>query len=72
MTESNANDQIFVRKLTAIVTANLVNENFGATELAQESGISLYRLNRRLHSISGKTTSQFIREIRLDKALEML
>ena len=72
MTELNATDQIFVRKLTAIVTANLVNENFGARELARESGISLYRLNRRLNSISGKTTSQFIREIRLEKALEML
>lgn len=72
MTESNATDQIFVRKLTAIITANLVNENFGARELAHESGISLYRLNRRLNTISGKTATQFIREIRLDKALELL
>jgi len=72
VTELNATNQIFIRKLTAIVTANLVNENFGARELERESGISLYRLNRRLNSISGKTTSQFIREIRLDKALEML
>jgi TolB-like protein/AraC-like DNA-binding protein/Tfp pilus assembly protein PilF len=72
VTEHYAAYQIFVRKLTRIVIANLSNENFGAKELAHESGMSLYRLNRRLHPINGKTTSQFIREVRLQKALELL
>lgn len=72
MSESLNTDQSFIRKLTAIIQANLGNENFGAKELAHESGMSLYRLNRRLHSINGKTSSRFIREVRLQKAHELL
>lgn len=72
MTESYATDQIFIRKLTSLILANLGNENFGPKELAHESGMSLYRLNRRLHPINEKTSSQFIREVRLQKALELL
>jgi TolB-like protein/AraC-like DNA-binding protein len=65
-------NQIFIRKITDIILANLGNEKFGAKELAHESGMSLYRLNHRLHSIDRKTASQFIRELRLQKALELL
>jgi AraC-like DNA-binding protein/tetratricopeptide (TPR) repeat protein len=72
MTEPLSPDQIFIRKLSDIVLANLENEDFGVKELAHESKMSFYRLNRRLHSINKKTTNQFIREIRLKKALEML
>ena len=72
MTEPLSPDQIFIRKLTEITLANLENENFGVKDLAHESGMSLYRLNRRLHSITKKTSNQFIREIRLKKAFEML
>jgi AraC-like DNA-binding protein/tetratricopeptide (TPR) repeat protein len=64
--------QIFINKLTEIVLANLADENFGVRDLARESGLSLYRLSRRLNSVSRKTIVQFIREIRLQKALEML
>jgi tetratricopeptide (TPR) repeat protein len=72
MTEPLSSDQIFIRKLSDIVLANLENENFGVRELAHESKMSFYRLNRKLHSINKKTTNQFIREIRLQKALEFL
>ena len=72
MTEPPLIDQIFLRKLTEIIIANLENTTFGVKELAHESGMSLYRLNRRIHSINGKTTRQFIQELRLLKALEML
>jgi TolB-like protein/AraC-like DNA-binding protein/Tfp pilus assembly protein PilF len=72
MTDSSPVDQVFIRKLTDIVHANLGNADFGVKELAHESGISLYRLNRRLSSISRKTARQFIQELRLKKAMEML
>jgi AraC-like DNA-binding protein len=65
-------DQIFIRKLTDIVLANLGNENFGVNDLARSSGINIYKLGRKLHSINGKTVTQLIREIRLRKALEIL
>ena len=72
MAENLSKDQILIRKLKEIILANLENENFGVKELANESGMSQYRLNRRLHSISNKTIKQYIRETRLRKALEML
>jgi len=72
MTEPLSVDQVIIRKLTDIVLANLQNEDFNVTDLARESGMSLYSLSRRLHSIRKKTINQFIREVRLQKALEML
>jgi AraC-like DNA-binding protein/tetratricopeptide (TPR) repeat protein len=72
MTESLSPDQLFIRRLADIILENLGNENFGVKELARESGMSLYSLSRRLHSINRKTVNQFIREVRLHKALEML
>ncbi|HAQ19690.1 MAG TPA: hypothetical protein DCR40_10730 [Prolixibacteraceae bacterium] len=65
-------DHTFIRKLTEIILANLENENFGVKELAHETGMSRFNLNRKLHSISRKTINQFIREVRLERAMEML
>jgi TolB-like protein/AraC-like DNA-binding protein len=65
-------DQGFIRKLTEIILANLENENFGVEELARITGMSIYSLNRRLQSINKKTATQLIREVRIQKALEIL
>ena len=72
MNESISTDQIFISKLTEIVLANLGNENFGVKELIRRSGMSRIGLSRKLHGIASKTINQFIREIRLQKALELL
>ncbi len=72
MSEHPVKDQIFISKLTDIVLANLGNENFGVNELVQQAAISHYSLTRRLHAITNKTIKQFIREVRLKRALEML
>jgi TolB-like protein/AraC-like DNA-binding protein/Tfp pilus assembly protein PilF len=72
MTESPASDQLFISKLTEIILKNLGNENFGVRELTRLSGISRTSLNRRLRRILNKSINQFIREVRLKKALELL
>jgi|WetSurMetagenome_2_1015567.scaffolds.fasta_scaffold266670_1 uncharacterized protein (TIGR02145 family) len=72
MIEHLSNDQIFLSKITEIILANLVNENFGINELAHGLGVSHHTLRRRLHIITNKTIAQFISETRLQKALEML
>lgn len=72
MNEHLAHDKIFLSKLTEITLANLGNENFGVNELANKMGVSHHILRRRLHVITNKTINQFIRETRLQKALEML
>ena len=72
MSEPFKKDQDLIRKLTEIIEANLANEKFGVDELARESGISLYKLSHKLYAINKKTINQFIREVRLEKALGML
>jgi AraC-like DNA-binding protein/tetratricopeptide (TPR) repeat protein len=62
----------FVKKLTDIVEANLENEKFGVEDLVREMGISHISLHRKLKTSSNQTISQFIREIRLKKAKELL
>ena len=72
MTESPTKDQIFISKLTAIVLANLENEQFGVDEVSRQMGISYSKINRKIKSINNQSLSQFIREIRLKRAMEML
>lgn len=67
-----AGDKEFIRKLTEITLANLENEAFGGKEISREVGVSVTFLNKRLHFVLQKTISQFIREIRLQRAMEML
>lgn len=72
MTPKVSADQAFINRLKDIVLNNLQNERFGVSELSQEAGISRSVLHRRLHSLRNQNLSQFIREIRLIKALELL
>ncbi|MGB5691650.1 MAG: AraC family transcriptional regulator, partial [Flavobacteriaceae bacterium] len=72
MINENPLEDKFIRKLSGILDMHLEDENFGIKELAKEVGLSRSQLHRRLKSISGKSTSLFIREYRLAKALEML
>jgi TolB-like protein/AraC-like DNA-binding protein len=72
MAEPNPIDQAFLKKLTDIVVANLQSDKFGVRELVKKSGYSHYTITRKLHSLTNKTINQFIRETRLQKALELL
>jgi len=72
MTEPLSADQLFISKLTAIVLENLSDENFDVVRLSGEAGMSRSTIHRRLRALKNKNVSQFIREIRLEKAMEML
>ncbi len=72
MNVSNSSGSEFILKLSKIVEANLADENFGLKELARKTRISRTQLHRKLKSINNQSVSQFIREIRLNKAKEML
>ncbi|MBN2665558.1 MAG: helix-turn-helix domain-containing protein [Bacteroidales bacterium] len=72
MTQPLSSDQAFIEKLTSIVTAQLANENFGVEDLAKMAGMSHATIHRKIKSIRNQNISQFIREIRLQKAMEML
>lgn len=72
MDNENSVNQIFLRKITAIIHANLENENFGVKELAIAMKMSRSNIHRKLKAISKKSISKLICEIRLQKSMEML
>ena len=62
----------FMQRLTDLVNANLSNEEFGVEDLIREMGMSHSYLHRKLKSSTNQTINQFIREVRLNKAKELL
>ncbi len=72
MKGSGEDTQPFLQKLQGIVLDNLKNEQFGVEELASVYGLSRSQLHKKLKKIDGKSISQFIREVRLKRSLELL
>jgi len=62
----------FLNRITEIIEENLSDEKFGVSELAREAGMSRSNLLRRVQKLTGLSVSQFIRQIRLKNAMEIL
>lgn len=58
--------------MAEVVEANMGNEQFGVEDLVREIGLSRSQVHRKLHEATGQSISQFIREIRLQRAHELL
>ncbi len=65
-------DNEFITKIKGIVEDNISNENFGVSELANEIGMSRSNLLRKVQKLTDLSVSQFIRQIRLERAMEIL
>ncbi|GEM_PF-1721261 len=65
-------EKAFLKQIKDAIESNLSDENFGVNELAEEVAISRFQIHRKLRSLTGKNISQFIRETRLEKAMEYL
>nr|MBX2841139.1 response regulator [Flammeovirgaceae bacterium] len=68
----NPIDQQLLDSLVKIVNQNLTNSQFGVEFLCKEVGISRPQLYRKLQALSGQSVNEFIRNIRLKKAAELL
>ena len=62
----------FVEKLKMAVNDNLTNDQFGVEELAKQVGMSRSQLHRKLNTATGQSVSQFIREYRLQRGMDLL
>lgn len=62
----------FINQLTAIIEKNISDERFGVSELADEMNMSRSNLLRKVKNETKLSVSQFISQIRLKKAMEML
>ncbi|MCB0628119.1 MAG: helix-turn-helix domain-containing protein [Saprospiraceae bacterium] len=65
-------DDVFLQKLTQIVLDNLENEQFSVEHLSDQIGMSRSHLFRKIKTLRGQSVSQFIRQIRLERAMELL
>ncbi len=72
MNSPNSLENEFLTKLTEIVEANINNPQFGVSVLAREMGMSRSNLHRKVNEITKITVSQFINQVRLKKAKEIL
>ena len=69
---TNAADKDFVEKATKIVEANLDKNEFDENIFAMEMNLSRSSLFNKLKGVTGLTPNNFISNIRLKKAAEML
>ena len=72
MAGSRSGDEQFLTRLKQIINENISNEQFGVSDLAREIGMSRSNLLRKVTKATNQSVSQFIRQVRLEKAVEML
>lgn len=65
-------EERFLQKLVQIVEENLSDENFGLPDLCRKAALSRSQLFRKLKAMTGKSTTHFIRSIRLARGKELL
>ena len=69
---SNKLDQKFIEKSMNIIKKNIDNTEFSVEKFALEIGMSRSSLFSKLKSITGQSTSEFIRTNRLNKAANLI
>lgn len=65
-------DQLFVSQYEAVVKKHLSNPDFDVEMLCEEIGVSRAQLYRKVKAIANLSPAEFIRNIRLECAAEML
>ncbi|WP_293312502.1 hybrid sensor histidine kinase/response regulator transcription factor [Pedobacter sp. UBA5917] len=65
-------DKELLIKIVVYVEENMADNNLSVEKMCDHIGMSRMNLHRRLHAIVGKTASEFIREIRMKRAGQLL
>jgi len=65
-------DEKLLDKVNKFTLENIANPDFGIEELSKLIGMSTVYLNKKISALTGKTTSEFVRSIRLRKAAILL
>lgn len=70
--ELKGNDKILIDKIVAEIDKHLDDQYLNVDKLSHEVGLSRAHLNRKMKDLFGLTPSEFIRNVRLRKACELL
>lgn len=65
-------DETFLKKLISIVEENLANPAFTVEDFAVKAGVSRTKLHRKITALTGQSASDFIRELRMKRAAQLL
>lgn len=65
-------DETFLRQVLETIEANMDEETFSVVELSQAVNMSRSQLHRKLKALTDKSPNQIIREMRLQRARELL
>ena len=68
----NKADQEFLQNAISIVEKNISNYDFDSEKFAKQIFLSRSQLHRKIQLISGQSTGEFIRTIRLKKAAGLI
>ncbi|WP_209403643.1 helix-turn-helix domain-containing protein [Pseudozobellia sp. WGM2] len=72
MSNPTAHKSTFIEEAEALILNNLTNEQFGVSELADTMHMSRSNLLRKIKKETQLSASQFIRQVRLKEAMELL
>lgn len=65
-------DAVFLQNVREAVEANLDDENFSVVELSKKIGMSRSQLHRKLSALTGFSPNEVIRNMRLERAKQLL
>ena len=65
-------EEKFMSKVLEVIENHLSEEEFSIEEFGKEVGMSRMQLHRKLKALSGKSASNYLRSVRLNKAKKMI
>ena len=65
-------EEAFLKKALELVDANITNSEFTVERFQQEIGMSRMQLHRKLKALTNFSSSEFIRDVRLQRAADLL
>ena len=65
-------EDVFVQKLRELVLQNLEEEDFGIVQLCRALAVSRTQLHNKVKALTGRSTTEFVRMVRLHQARELL
>ena len=71
-TDALSESQLFLQRVMKVIEEKMADPYFGSEEFAKEMGLSQTRLYRKLISLTGYSSNDFIRRMRLQRAAELL
>jgi AraC-like DNA-binding protein len=68
----NALDRAFIQKFTSYIDAHYARQDFQVADLCQEMRLSRSQLYRKIKALFGESISDYIQQVRLEKARNLL